>query len=210
MRLFVLVLCAAALPAAEFPQFRAITVTDSLKMGYQLVAADLNRDGRPDLIAVDERGTELAWFENPSWQRHVIITNVPRTINLDVYDYRRRRHPRDRHGPQLRDRPGEEHRQRAHPQERPRSPPALDRRARSTGSHRPPHPLDRPLRQREKGPAGRAHDRREGDAARLRRQCPGLPLPPRRVEARTVSPNCRAASCTASCRPAGRAAASSS
>jgi hypothetical protein len=86
MRLFVLVLCAAALPAAEFPQFRAITVTESLKMGYQLVAADLNRDGRPDLIAVDERGTELAWFENPTWQRHMIVANVPRTINLDVYD----------------------------------------------------------------------------------------------------------------------------
>src|SRR5262245_3761032 len=86
MRLFVLVLSAAAMPAAEFPTFRTVTVTDSLKMGYQLVAADLNRDGRPDLIAVDERGTELAWFENPSWDRHVIIANVPRTINLDVYD----------------------------------------------------------------------------------------------------------------------------
>jgi hypothetical protein len=58
-------------------------------MGYQLVAADLNRDGRPDLIVVDERGTELAWFENPAWQRHVLIKDVPRTINLDVYDYDR-------------------------------------------------------------------------------------------------------------------------
>src|SRR3954454_19355562 len=86
MRAFVLVLCAATLPAGEFPSWSAVTITDSLKMGYQLVAADLNRDGRPDLIAVDERGTELAWFENPSWQRHVIIANVPRTINLDVYD----------------------------------------------------------------------------------------------------------------------------
>ena len=56
-------------------------------MGYQLVAADLNRDGRPDLIVVDERGTELAWYENPTWERHVIIRDVPRTINLDVYDY---------------------------------------------------------------------------------------------------------------------------
>ena len=56
-------------------------------MGYQLVAADLNRDGRPDLIVVDERGTELAWFENPTWERHVLIKDVPRTINLDVYDY---------------------------------------------------------------------------------------------------------------------------
>ncbi|MFB3829790.1 MAG: FG-GAP repeat domain-containing protein [Bryobacteraceae bacterium] len=67
--------------------FAETIVATGLKLGYQLVAADLNRDGRPDLIAVDERATELAWYENPSWQRHVLIANAPRTINLDVYDY---------------------------------------------------------------------------------------------------------------------------
>jgi hypothetical protein len=72
--------------AAEFPAWRQTTVTASLHMGYQIVAADLNRDGRPDIIEVDERGTELAWYENPTWERHVIVANVPRTINLDVYD----------------------------------------------------------------------------------------------------------------------------
>ena len=77
----------ASFANAQLPQWRESTVTDSLKMGYQLVAADLNRDGRPDLIAVDERGTELAWYENPTWERHIIIKDVPRTINLDVYDY---------------------------------------------------------------------------------------------------------------------------
>ncbi len=75
------------LMAAALPQWRETTITGSVKMGYQLVAADLNRDGRPDLIVVDERGTELAWFENPSWTRHVLIRDVPRTINLDVHDY---------------------------------------------------------------------------------------------------------------------------
>jgi hypothetical protein len=85
MRLACLLL-AAPLFAAGLPEYRTSTVTDGLKMGYQLVAADLNRDGRPDLIAVDERGTELAWYENPGWQRHVIIRDVPRTINLDVWD----------------------------------------------------------------------------------------------------------------------------
>jgi hypothetical protein len=86
LRAFLLLLI-AALTAAELPQWQATSITDSLKMGYQLVVADLNRDGRPDLIEVDERGKELAWYENPTWARHVLIKDVPRTINLDVYDY---------------------------------------------------------------------------------------------------------------------------
>ena len=80
-------LLAVALPAADLPQFRDSTIASGLKMGYQLVVADLNRDGKPDIIVVDERATELAWYENPSWERHVLIKDVPRTINLDVYDY---------------------------------------------------------------------------------------------------------------------------
>lgn len=80
-------LLAATLSAADLPQFHDATLSTSLTMGYQIVAADLNRDGKPDLIVVDERGTELAWYENPTWQRHVLIRDVPRTINLDVFDY---------------------------------------------------------------------------------------------------------------------------
>jgi hypothetical protein len=72
---------------AGLPPYQTITIAGDLKMGYQLVAADLNRDGKLDLIAVDERGTELAWYENPTWERHVIVKDVPRTINLDVYDF---------------------------------------------------------------------------------------------------------------------------
>lgn len=66
--------------------FREHTISKDLKMGYQLVAVDLNGDGRLDLIAVDERGTELAWFENPGWERHVIASDVSRTINIDTSD----------------------------------------------------------------------------------------------------------------------------
>ena len=71
---------------APLPSFRAYTVSKDLKMGYQLAAVDVNGDKRIDLIAVDERGTELAWFENPGWDRHVIAADVPRTINIDAAD----------------------------------------------------------------------------------------------------------------------------
>jgi len=63
-------------------------LTRELKVGYQLVAADLNGDGRRDVIAVDEMATELAWYENqhPSWNRHVLAVNVPRPLNADCWD----------------------------------------------------------------------------------------------------------------------------
>jgi len=82
-------IAAGCLAQSATPQFREEIVTTGLKSGYQLVVADLNGDGRPDIIVIDERGTELAWFENPQWQRHMLAVDVPRTINLDVWDWDR-------------------------------------------------------------------------------------------------------------------------
>ncbi len=81
---FLLALTCAA--AGELPRFREILVTADLKMGYQLLSADLNGDGKKDLIAIDERASELAWYENPGWARHVMATDVPRQLNADAWD----------------------------------------------------------------------------------------------------------------------------
>ncbi len=75
-----------ALAAQDLPRFREQVVTKEIKFGYQLVAVDLNGDGKRDLLAVDERATELAWFENPTWERHVLATNVPRPLNAACWD----------------------------------------------------------------------------------------------------------------------------
>jgi len=72
----------------DLPQFRQYVISEELKYGYELVAADLTKDGRKDLIAVDEAATELIWFENwhPAWIRHVLTDNVPRPLNADCLD----------------------------------------------------------------------------------------------------------------------------
>jgi len=72
-------------------RFEEHTLARDLKGGYQVVAADLNRDGRPDLIALASGMPELAWYENPGvpgkdWERHVLAGNLPRLINCAVYD----------------------------------------------------------------------------------------------------------------------------
>src|SRR5574340_853317 len=85
LMLFLLLLLMVTAPlGAELPQWRETTVTDSLKMGYQLVAADMNRDGTPDLIEMGERTSDHAWLETPTRDRHVLIQDVPRTIKHPV------------------------------------------------------------------------------------------------------------------------------
>ncbi len=62
------------------------TIAANLTGGYQVVPADLNRDGKIDLIALASGLTELVWYENPGWQRHVIASNLPHMINCAPYD----------------------------------------------------------------------------------------------------------------------------
>jgi hypothetical protein len=84
--LFPFVALGAALAAGPAPQFRDHVVAQDLRGAYQVVAADLNRDGRPDLIALASNIGELVWFENPGWQRHVIAKGLSGWINLDLVD----------------------------------------------------------------------------------------------------------------------------
>jgi hypothetical protein len=72
--------------AVEIPQFSEHTIATGLKGGYQVVAADLNKDGRPDLIALASDMPELVWYENPGWERHVIARNQSKMINLVVLE----------------------------------------------------------------------------------------------------------------------------
>jgi hypothetical protein len=75
-----------ALMAGENIRFGAHTIATDLAGGYQVVACDVNGDGKIDLIALASDMTDLVWFENPGWQRHVIAGNLPHMINLAAWD----------------------------------------------------------------------------------------------------------------------------
>ena len=53
-------------------EFVAHEIGTGLRGGYQVVIADLNKDGKPDIIALASGLPELVWYENPGWQRHVL------------------------------------------------------------------------------------------------------------------------------------------
>lgn len=80
------VVCQTALLSAA-PHFTEHTIASDLKAGYQVIAVDVNHDGKPDLIAVASGMTELVWYENPTWERHVIAGGLAHMINVAAYDY---------------------------------------------------------------------------------------------------------------------------
>ncbi len=77
-----LVLAAAAVCAEPPGGFRHHVIADDLTAGYQVLALDMDRDGDPDLVALASRMNELVWFENPSWNRHILSDGRSRMINL--------------------------------------------------------------------------------------------------------------------------------
>jgi hypothetical protein len=76
----------AALPLVAAPpaRFAEHTIATGLTGGYQVVVADLNHDGRPDIIALASGLPELVWYENPTWERHVIVGSQAGMINCAV------------------------------------------------------------------------------------------------------------------------------
>ncbi len=81
--LFALPVFAVPPPPARFLEH---TIATGLRDGYQVVVADMNHDGKPDLIALASGMAELVWYENPTWQRHIIAGNLHHMINLAAYD----------------------------------------------------------------------------------------------------------------------------
>ena len=70
----VIVLTAGNAPSTSV-QFTTHVITDKLRGGYSVAIADVNHDGKLDIIPVAAGGTELAWYENPTWEKHVMLND---------------------------------------------------------------------------------------------------------------------------------------
>jgi hypothetical protein len=63
------------------------TVATGLRGGYHVTAADVNKDGRTDLLAVATGAkVDLVWYENPTWTPRVMASGLPGMINADAHD----------------------------------------------------------------------------------------------------------------------------
>ncbi|MGH9201312.1 MAG: FG-GAP repeat domain-containing protein, partial [Vicinamibacterales bacterium] len=76
----------AAAPAAGPVTFVAHDIDPKLSGAYSVNAADFNNDGKIDVIANSIAARELAWYENPSWTRHVVVTDTQQIVNQAMSD----------------------------------------------------------------------------------------------------------------------------
>src|SRR5262245_54295456 len=90
MKSLALALAAAAIISTQTDGgatgFTAHEIATGLRGGYQVVVADLNKDGKPDVIALASGMPELVWYQNPGWERHVIAGGMTGMINVAATD----------------------------------------------------------------------------------------------------------------------------
>jgi hypothetical protein len=71
----------AATVAAGGVKFEVRTIDRSLKVGYAVRVADVNGDGKPDVVVCD--ADRVIWFENPMWKLHTIVDSKAAGIAAD-------------------------------------------------------------------------------------------------------------------------------
>ncbi len=78
----------AFLARAATPTFQRHTI-DRFPAGYQVAVAEINGDGRLDVIALSTEADRVDWYQNPTWQGHAVartarnIDLAPRDLNGD-------------------------------------------------------------------------------------------------------------------------------
>ncbi len=79
--LLLALLLAAYASAAPEPKFRAEEI-GKVDIGYGLAIADVDGDGKKDIILADK--STIQWYQNPTWQKHVIAEKLTKEDNVCV------------------------------------------------------------------------------------------------------------------------------
>jgi hypothetical protein len=61
-------------------QFRAEQIATDFGVGYAVTTGDVNGDKRTDVVAIS--GTDLVWFEAPTWQKKVMLSGATPKDNV--------------------------------------------------------------------------------------------------------------------------------
>ncbi|WP_395749901.1 FG-GAP repeat domain-containing protein [Prosthecobacter sp.] len=64
----------AATVQAQSPNFKEQQIDDAVGIGYGLAVADVNGDGRTDVLLADSN--VIVWYENPTWKKHIIAEKL--------------------------------------------------------------------------------------------------------------------------------------
>jgi hypothetical protein len=77
-----LAIFAMSLHAAAPITFRSQEIAKDLGIVYAVTTADVNGDRKPDVVAINK--TQILWFENPTWKRHVVAERITANDNVSI------------------------------------------------------------------------------------------------------------------------------
>ncbi len=82
--LALMVCTASALLAADVPEpkFRAVTIDDKIQIGYGVTTADVDGDGKTDIVLADKN--QFVWYQNPKWEKFVLAENLTKLDNVCI------------------------------------------------------------------------------------------------------------------------------
>ena len=64
------------------PRLVEQVVDANFGIGYAVTVADINRDGKTDIVAINP--TQAVWYENPVWKKHVMMDDLTKKDNVCV------------------------------------------------------------------------------------------------------------------------------
>jgi hypothetical protein len=64
----------------KIPPFREQVLDDALAELWDLAVADVNADGKLDVLALSWNPPAVTWYENPAWKKRTLIEKEPREL----------------------------------------------------------------------------------------------------------------------------------